>query len=91
MRALKRLRRILVFKEDSFFKRDKAKRRNQSTFSGAASNCFTASHQTVNELQEQFLKASKHLQSLRSNFTYSVHAETTAARPASAPLLIPQS
>jgi hypothetical protein len=35
MRALKRLRRILAFKEGSFFKRDKASQRNQLTFSGA--------------------------------------------------------
>ncbi|WP_342228209.1 hypothetical protein [Rickettsiella endosymbiont of Rhagonycha lignosa] len=45
-----------------------------------APNCFTTtSHQTINELQEEFLKASEHLEKLRSNFTHSTHDETTAA------------
>lgn len=51
-----------------------------------ASNCFTTtSHQTINELQEEFLKASKHLQNLRNNFSYSMHTETTAPSPACTP------
>jgi ferritin len=51
-----------------------------------ASNCFTTtSHQTINKLQEEFLKASEHLQNLRNNFSYSVHTETTAAKPACTP------
>lgn len=45
-----------------------------------ASNCFTTtSHQTINKLQEEFLKASEHLQKLRSNFIHSTHDETTTA------------
>ncbi|KAF5271519.1 hypothetical protein FQR65_LT05139 [Abscondita terminalis] len=49
-------------------------------------NCFTASHQNVNELQEQFLNAHEYLQKLRNNFTHSTHdATATATLPALTP------
>ncbi len=45
-------------------------------YPASASDCSTASHQTINKLQEKFLEANLHLQKLREHFTSSVQNET---------------